>query len=125
MVFPRDAFGRINDTRVKNMTWITGAEGHNHAPAVFRAGPWGTGEAEIDVIRDRRVFLLPADKVQTALTTQPSGRCTFLAFYNTFLQADLASGSADVVNAARPLRDWCRCASTNATGDVAILRSTW
>ena len=121
VVLPNDAHGRINNTRCKTVTHITGAQGHGAAPAAVRAGPWAAAEADTNEIRARRAFLLPADRVGDALTVQASGRYTFQAFHHTFLQDGLASADGDVQAAHAPLSDWYRCASTNNNTDHSVL----
>ena len=85
---------------------ITGVNGHGHVPPVFQHGPYAAGAADTNPLDYRPIFVLPPAKIQVALTTVPEGSYTLLHFYNTFLQADLASADPAVVNAAQPLRDW-------------------
>jgi hypothetical protein len=67
-------------------------------------------------------MLLPTEHAALALTTSPTdGRYSLLGFFNTFLQAPLASADAAVVNAIEPLANWWRLASTDtAAGATAV-----
>ena len=124
IILPGDTFARTSMTYCKTSDAIIGPDGHSNATPVHRSGPHASGDADVDQIRDRKIFLLNAVQAHAALTTAPAGRYSMPGFYNTFLGADLASGDATVIAAAEPLRDWFRLASTNTTGGASLLAVT-
>ena len=125
VVLPAEAFARIANTRCKTIDAITGPLGHGAGPpAVTRSGPHGAAEANTDEVRCRRAFLLPANRVHDALTTQADGRYSHIGFYGTFLQAGLGDGDAAVVAAHQELATWYRCASTNTAANHTLVTVT-
>ena len=120
-ILPTNAFGRTAEIRATRIDAITGAQGHGATPPVLRSGPHGSTAPDTDSFRARRAFLVDPAQAGPFLTTQATGRYTLPGFYAAFLQAPLAAGGA-AATAAEPLRDWFRLASTNATGDLGVLR---
>ena len=124
VALPDEAFGRITAVWALQSNVIVGNTGHLQAPPRLRLGPHAPNTPDTDEIRARRAFLMdPKDSVR-ALTSQPLGRYTLPAFYTTFIAPGLANPDPAIQTATHPIRDWFRLASTNATGDLAVLRVT-
>ena len=123
MVLPLEHFGRSDERLVLTHDTILGPTGHGAVPPVYRSGPHATGAPNTHNLRARRVLVMPPSMSTVALTTQPGGRYTLAGFYNTFLRTEIDSGDAARVTAIEPARDWWRCASTNLTGGVSMVRA--
>ena len=122
VVFPQPFFSVCPATHCLNVAAIQGAAGHGAAVPVFRQGPHAAGEADTNELRARRAVLLPPHLAGLALRSAPAdGRYSLLHFFNTFLQATLASGDAAAIAALEPVTQWWRLASTNlAAGTSAV-----
>ena len=68
-------------------------------------------------------MLMPVEEVSRALTTNPDGIYSYLAFYNTFLAPALGSGDADLVRKYTPLCNWWRCVCTAVTGGGSVVQA--
>ena len=122
MVLPNAAFARTNDFAAYNVAHLTGVHGHGAGPpAVTRFATTASGTANTDDFRVRRFFVFPHTQVLDALTTEPSGCYSLVAFYNEFLQAGLASPNAAEFE---PLAEWWRGACMNTAGGATRCAST-
>jgi hypothetical protein len=122
VVFTADFFTVIVATRAHNIATLQGPAGHGAIPPVFRTGPHGAAAADTDELRTRRAMVMPPTVASVALANAPTdGRYSLLGFFNTFLQAPLASADAAVVATIAPLAEWWRLACTDRTaGGTAV-----
>jgi hypothetical protein len=124
VVLPQPFFSVCPTAAAYNVGIIQGAIGHGAAPAVFRHGPHALGDPDTNDLRARRALLLPPHLAGLALRSAPAdGRFTLLHFFNTFLQATLASGDAAAIAALEPVTQWWRLASTNTAGGASVVSS--
>jgi len=119
VALPMEAFGRVAAVRTRRLDYITGAEGHGAATPVFRFAIPDAGE-EHDLIRDRRVHLLPTGFATAALADYPAGRIPLLAFYNAL--AGYLGGSADRAALIAPTVHWYRLYVTDAATTGSVLQ---
>ena len=118
---PDDAFGRVNDTRVHDVAYITGADGFTHAPnAVFRHAIPNAAVANTHELRSRPALLMPRALLDLALTTQPEGRFTILGFYADIIHP-WATGAASQQALVAPLVEWFRLMVHDNAAGASVL----
>lgn len=124
VVLPQPFFTLTPNVSAYNVGAIQGAAGHGANPPVFRHGPHAAGDPDTSELRSRRAILLPPHLAGLALRGAPAdGRYTLLHFYNTFLQAILASGVAAEIAVVEPVTQWWRLACTNVAGGTSVVSS--
>jgi hypothetical protein len=112
MVFLNNYFAR-RVVRAHTHAHIVGAQGHNAAPPVFRAGPHGAGAANTDEVEVRSVFLMNPTHAVAYVDYMDTGVYSLLGFYREFIEPDATSGVAAQEALIAPLLNWYRAACTN------------
>jgi hypothetical protein len=121
MVLPNNCFA-CRVIRAHTHAHIVGAQGHNAAPPVFRAGPHGAGAANTDKVEVRSVFLMDPTNAAAYVSYMDTGIYSLLGFYSEFIEPeDATSGVAAQEAYITPLLNWYYAACTNGnSGKSAI-----
>ena len=115
VLLPNTSFSRPTGFAAYNTAYMTGANGHGAAPAVYRFGHQAVGTADTDELRTRRALVLPCEDSSDFLSRVPTGIYTVQHFYNQFLAPHLG-GNADIRAKWSPVEEWWRCACMNVNG---------
>jgi hypothetical protein len=65
---------------------MIGAQGHNAAPPMFRAGPHGAGMANTNKVEVRSMFLMDPTNAPAYVSYMDTGVYSLLGFYNEFIK---------------------------------------
>jgi hypothetical protein len=124
MVLPNNCFA-CRVIRALTHAHIVGAQGHNAAPPVFRAGPHGAGTANTDKVKVRSMFLMNPVHAVAHVEYMDMGVYSLLGFYSKFIELDATSGVAAQKASVAPLLNcyWAACTNDNA-GESAIAINT-
>jgi hypothetical protein len=100
---------------------MIGAQCHNAAPPVFRAGPHGADAANTNKVEVRSVFLLDPTNTPAYVGYMDTGVYFLLGFYNKLIKADATSGVPDQEACIAPLLNWYQAACTNDNAGESVI----
>ena len=125
VALPAAAFARVTNVRCLR---LPEAAAHLVAtPPVLNQGPHNNATPDTNVIKIRRVLLMPPADTPRLLTEAPLGTMTKAAFHQRLIQPGMGRADANVVNAWTQVGLWfcASCTNVNTAGaDVNCLAVT-